>query len=75
MNQIIRQCYKGIAYCHFHPHDKEKREALEKLILIAWNLGYPRTYFNYQSKDTNSITINDMTEWEIKYVLDKESTI
>lgn len=64
MNPIIRQVYKGIAYCYFHPEDMDKRLMLNNLILDAWNLGYPRTSFDYGNKE---IMIEDMTEWEVKY--------
>jgi hypothetical protein len=63
---LLRQIYKGIAYCHYHPEDKLKKEMLDSLILKAWDLGYPRTYFD---KPNNEIPISDMTEWEINYSL------
>jgi len=68
VHPVIRQCYQAIAYCHFHPDDIVKKKALDNLIKLAWNLGYPRTYFDNPSKE---VKVEDMTEWEIKYVLDK----
>ena len=69
MNPILRQIYKGIAYCYYHPEDITKKKALEKLFMTAWAMGYPKSYFDKPNKD---IDISDMTEWEIKYVLDKQ---
>ena len=69
MHPIIRQCYRAIAYCHFHPDDKTKRLALDNLIKLSWDLGYPRTYFDMPNSE---IKVEDMTEWELKYVLDKQ---
>lgn len=66
MNWVIRQCYKGIAYCYYHPEDTFKKGELDKLILKAWNLGYPRIGFD---KGNEEILIEEMTEWEIKYCL------
>lgn len=68
MDPILRQCYKGIAYCYFNPDDIVKKKSLDTFISLAWKLGYPRTYFDIPSKE---IKVEDMTEWEIKYVLDK----
>lgn len=65
MNDIIRQCYKGIAYCHFHPTDMKKKEILDKLLLKAWDLGYSKVSFDKPNKE---ITIGDMTIWEIGYM-------
>ena len=66
MNQVIRQCYKGIAYCYYHPEDKKKSEILNSLILRAWYLGFPKVSFDIP---TPHIAIGDMTKWEIGYSL------
>lgn len=66
MNEVIRNCFKAIAYCHFHPDDKKKKGLMDALILRAWNLQYPRVWFNNPNKD---IVIGDMTRWEIAYAL------
>lgn len=68
MDIILRQCYRGIAYMYYNPEDKIMGEKLKKLLLTAWAMGYTRTFFDNPSNLTNEITVEDMTEWEIRYI-------
>lgn len=68
MNPILRNIYRGIAYCHFNPDQIAKCKELEKLFEKAWYLGYPRDYFYRKSELTNEIMVEDMTDWELQYI-------
>ena len=68
MVRTLRNIYMGIAYIHFHPDDKKKVALPEKLFKDAWYLGYPRDYFYHKSELTNEIMVEDMTDWELKYI-------
>jgi hypothetical protein len=71
MNQVLRDCYKGIAYCHYHPDDLNSKKVLDKRLMVAWAMGYPKTFFAKISHLTDEIKVTDMTEWEVKHIFDK----
>lgn len=66
MNEIIRQCHKGIAYCYYHPDEVFKKRHLEEYFLKAWDLGMPKTTIE---QGTTELLVIDMTIWEIAYAL------
>ena len=68
MDQIFRNIYRGIAYMYYHPEEKNKQKLLDELFTKAWHMGYPKTYFYQQSPLTEEIKVEDMTDWELKYI-------
>jgi len=68
MNLDLRNIYRGIAYMHFHPEDKAKQKLLDDLFAKVWALGYPKAFFYQQTKLTDEIEVEDMSDWELKYI-------
>ena len=68
MNQTLRLCFKGIAYVYHHQDDRQKQLTLDNLLKQAWTMGYPRSYFDNPSNLTDEILVEDMTDWETKYI-------
>ena len=53
---------------YYHPEEKNKQKLLDELFTKAWHMGYPKTYFYQQSPLTEEIKVEDMTDWELKYI-------
>lgn len=63
--EIITKVRRNHYYLKFHQEEKKNMELMEILVNEAWNRGIP---LSYVIGDT-SILVDDMTEWEVRYVL------